>query len=686
METDAEAEAVAALIQNFQHGSDPLAALAEQLGTQEQPSSQYEEYADAEILQTEPSLAPPKTPSIILEAYHALVFEQRIHPLDEHVHLLENTPEILCREFQSAEIPSALSGAAVITTSSDAVAQHPLPTVEQLEALLDTVSTPGPTGKVLILDHLDISACSLSVPLLSKFIHQATALGPWWRLRSLRLSHCNLSIDHLRQLTSLDSHSFLWHLQLLDMSGNPALGARRMLESTRTVLRSVTDFSAPDLLFLMPLWDSAPLRYVNIAQTGLSCAVLVLCLRMLRKYSITSGGGNGGNGETHLHQGTRPVLQCLKLGPPGDDEEEDSIGGGGSNRWSDELLAELTALMAATPLLTVLELHGAGAREREVLSAGWQAVHQQRGTAAVQMAEVRPGVVRFAAGVATQQCLDVERIPSAHTLPREEVEAVDPVVEVAQQQDNTNRHVLDDWNNATTTWEEDGEQQVAGGGGNGRGRHQGQQQKQQHHRRREEGGQRGRMLPPRRPATTTTTTASRRNGGGGGGERREKRVKSGAGAGTAGSSKSRARAGSSGMAGGREHQGEEDAMMMMMWDDENDGGGYYDDDDGDGDGVNHRKRQGGDLGRNGANGSEGPKRQRKIGSGSGGAAVRIYRGGNAEDDLPAGGIEIGSENSAGDEDDEDDDDDEEEEEVDGTAAAAHTAPTVDMSTVKEPFK
>lgn len=98
-------------------------------------------------------------------------------------------------------------------------------------------------------------------------------------------------------------------------------------------------------------------------------------------------------------------MQCLKLGPPSN-----------SQGWSEALLQELQLLIAAAPQLLALELSGAGDLVRASLENTWTRVSEQRGHQA-SVVEVRPGVLRLAAGPAISVALPIELPPRGHTLP-----------------------------------------------------------------------------------------------------------------------------------------------------------------------------------------------------------------------------------------------------------------------------
>jgi hypothetical protein len=514
--------------------------------------------------------------SAIEEHYKLLCTTKRIEALKSHLELLKNTPVALIKHVDIKTAPLGVVGGAVInvaaaTGAQDENEENNPPSAEHVAALLETLTQSSNDGKLLLLDHLELSGLPIPSTTLSALVHQAAALGPWWRLRSLSLSGSNIDISHLQQLIAPEAQSFLWHLERLDLSYNPCLG-RDIANGT---LRPVTAFTAPSTLMMMRLWRGAPLKYLDLSYSELSSSVLAVCLRTLRSYPSPSSTGGCG---TPLHDGTRPSIQCLKLGPPGD------------GVWTDGLLAEITAAIEASPQLAVVELCGARTKERDALTTAWKAVHGKRGINTIQVAEVRPGIVRFAAGSATQQLLSIEHPPTQHSLPGPET----PTPE-----DNTNRNtnalgdlppqLLDDWNNVYGT--DCGSEQP---------------RRMVQDVLRPSVPPRGSLLPPRRPEG---------NGGGGGGSTRPR------GGGGGGDGAPRRQRGAN---GGGSNVNRRDRLPAHHTT-AADYAGYANDED-------KRVRQ--PRNASGAN----PRKKRA----SGPRPERMYRGGNAEDELPAGGIDINS--------------------------------------------
>jgi hypothetical protein len=588
-------------------GSDPLERLAQLVGSQddvdasqERGAVQNEDVQMEAAAEEEPGAAatdpaPVSLMSAIEEFYKLSCAVKRIEALKSHLDLLKNIPVSLMKQVNMKQAPSGVVGGAVIdvAAATDENEENNPPSSDHVAALLEAVTQSNTEGKLLLLDHLDLSGLPLPHSLVSTVVHQAATLGPWWRLRSLALSGCNIDITHLQQLMAPEAQSFLWHLERLDLSYNPCLG-RDVAHGT---LRPLTEFTAPSTLMMMRLWRGAPLKYLDLSYCELSSSVLAVCLRTLRSYPLPSSAGGCG---APLHDGTRPSLQCLKLGPPGD------------GVWTDGLVAEIAALMEAAPQLSVVELCGAvHSKERDALATAWQAVQEKRNTSntAIQVAEVRSGVVRFAAGTATQQLLPIEHPPTQHSLPGPETPL--PAAENAQRTTNTTNnnvlgdapHFLDDWNNVYGT-------------------DCGNEEQQQPRRMVQDvlrpSVPRGSLLPPRRPDGGNTTTGGGGGGGGGGGTRPRgdgaPRRQRGGGGGSNSNRRDRLPA----------HQTTAADYGMTS-------GGWDDNDDDD---KPVRQPRGGTTSTN-------PRKKRSAGQ-DGPRPVRIYRGGNAEDELPAGGIDINS--------------------------------------------
>lgn len=593
-------------------GSDPLAALAAQVGSEEVfPLHENDAVMDEPILEDqEEELQEDPVPSLpfLENVYRKSCSGRQVDVVQSQLEILRDIPESLIHDLNIQATPSGVAGGAAISISQrDGATIVQMPFTEQIDAFMDTITRPGDAHKVLLLDHLDLSGLSISCSSLSRVIDQAVALGPWWRLRSLALSGCNLDISHLQELSKCESQPFLWHLQRLDLSDNKGLG-----REARGGLRAATQFATPDILMLTRLWRSAPLRYLDLTNTDLSSSALTICLRMLRAYPLPSTAGGCGSA---LHDGTRPLLECIKLGPAGE------------GAWSSTLLAELAALVESAPMLTVLELHGAGPAEGDALARVWEETHRKRGVESVQVAEVRPGVIRLAAGAATLKLLPVELPPSGHTLPGPETPKPsangadlsweDPCTDMP--------HILDDWNDRYHGAGEDNEnvrmvQDVLRPSVQSNGR--------------------GTTLPPRRPQGTTTGTGVRREKNKDGAPQRQRKT------GAGGSH----RAGGSGVPRSRGPSGGKDRAPARFRTPAADYGpalDYIDDSDDsedaeEGDDITlRRSRQPRDP--------SSQARKRKTGGGGGAShrPVRMYTGGRDEDELPAGGIDIGSDDDEG---------------------------------------
>ncbi|KAH7617569.1 putative Cell division cycle-associated 7-like protein [Nannochloris sp. 'desiccata'] len=577
---------------------DPLAILAAQLGSQDdfhtsQGDVQIEDVQMEKVAEEEPGAptteaAPIPLMPAIEEAYKVLCTSKRIEALKSHLALLRSIPVPLMQQVEVETAPSGVAGGAVIDVAAATVGtneneENNPPSTDHVAALMESLLKSDGEGKLCLLDHLGLSSLPLASGAIEAVVHQAAALGPWWRLRSLALSGCNIDIAHLQALIAPESQSFLWHLERLDLSYNPCLGR----DVANGALRPLTQFTAPATLMMMRLWRGAPLKYLDLSYSELSSSVLAVCLRTLRSYPLTSSAGGCG---APLHDGTRPTLQCLKVGPPGD------------GVWTDGLIAEIAALMETAPQLSVAELCGATAKERDALAAAWQTVHEKReNSSAIQIAEIRPGVVRFAAGTATQHLLPIECTPTRHSLPGPKTPK-----SVAEDGNNTSGnndnalgdlpHFLDDWNNVYGT---------DCGTTN-----------EQPHRMVQDvlrpSVPRGSLLPPRRPD------------GNDGGERGSRPRGDGA--------PRRQRGGSRAVGGGGNSKRHDrlpshpttaaDYGMTHDWESVEERP------------VRHPR---------GNDTSTHPRKKRSSGNDGGGPRpVRIYRGGNAEDELPAGGIDINS--------------------------------------------
>jgi hypothetical protein len=226
--------------------------------------------------------------------------------------------------------------------------------------------------------------------------------------------------------------------------------------------------------------------HLKRSAAGLSSAALAVMLRMLRLYTLPSAAPSCA---VYLHDGARPALQCLRVGPPGE-----------GPAFSAEAVGELASLAAAAPQLVVLEVRGLCAEQRGVLEEAWCAAQHARGLAACAVAEARAGVVRLAAGPGVERPLPVEAAPQGHTLPGPDTPP--------QRAEQARPVEMDDW--TADLGHAQGEsggaaaQGESGGGG---------------------GGQRGGrqaaafLMPPRQPAVVQTARhlAARRAAGGAGG-------------------------------------------------------------------------------------------------------------------------------------------------------------------------
>jgi hypothetical protein len=576
---------------------DPLAILAAQLGSQDDfntlqgdvqiENMQMETAAEELIGGPTAEAAPIQLLSAIEEAYKVLCTSKRIEALKSHLELLKQIPAPLAKQVEMDKAPSGVAGGAVIDVTGAIVGRNENeennpPSTDHVAALLESLLNIDSEGKLVLLDHLQLSSLPLPSGTIAAVVHQAAALGPWWRLRSLALSGCNIDITHLQYLIAPEAQSFLWHLERLDLSYNPCLGR----DVANGVLRPLTQFTAPATLMMMRLWRGAPLKYLDLSYSELSSSVLAVCLRTLRSYPLPSSAGGCGS---PLHDGTRDNLQCIKIGPPGD------------GVWTDGLIAEIAALMEAAPQLSVTELCGATAKERDALITAWQTVHEKRENGdAIQIAEVRPGVVRFAAGAATQHLLPIESTPTRHSLPGPETPK--PVAEDAFRTRGNDTitalgdlpQFLDDWNNVYGTDCGTADEP--------------QRRMVQDVLR--PSVPRGSLLPPRRPDGN--------DGGGGGGGRVRPR----------GDGAPRRQRGGGGTGGGNSNRRD---RLPAHHTTAADYGMTNDLENVEDKPLRHPRGNGASI-----------KPRRKRSSGDGPRSVRMYRGGNAEDELPAGGIDINS--------------------------------------------
>ena len=254
-------------------GSDPLADLAAALGSEPDdaaplPQDNREEDTDAEPqAAAEPEQLGADDLLPLPSAYAAACAAERVQPCQQFLAALANVPTSLVVALKAAAAPSGVAGGAALTVP--ALGAQPGPAA--VDAALRTLSSPSPAGQIVLLDHLDLSKLGpLDPSSLEGFVRRAAGLGPWWRLRSLDLRGCGLTPDHLRPLLTLDALPFVWHLQRLDLSGNPGIGA---VAGSGEPLPPA-HWARPDLLHMLHLWKHAPLSLIDLTDTGQNCVML----------------------------------------------------------------------------------------------------------------------------------------------------------------------------------------------------------------------------------------------------------------------------------------------------------------------------------------------------------------------------------------------------------------------------
>ncbi len=379
--------------------ADQLAALAGLLGSPNEAGAGPDaspNREDPESAASEAEVAPEAATAPLIEAYGHACAERLSEPYAPHLEALRGVTESLYVRVDTRRTPRAAAGGAALDAAARPGAAPPA--LAQLEALLHVASTRSAAGRVLLLDHLDLSGVPVPAEALAALAAAAARLGPWWRLRSFSLRGCDLGGAALRALAAPAAAPLLWNLERLDLGGNPGLGA---------------DAAAlGDGLF--HLWRLAPLRALDLAGAALAAPQLLAALRMARAASPAA-----------------PTLECLRLGPP-------PAAGGAS--FPAELGVELGALAAAAPRLAALTVEGLCAAARAVLEDAWALAAAARGVdSAVE--EAPGGALRFAAGAAAAAPLALEAPPAGHhVLPGPEAPSDAPAAD--------GRRVLDDWTSA----------------------------------------------------------------------------------------------------------------------------------------------------------------------------------------------------------------------------------------------
>ena len=350
---------------------------------------------------------------------------------EDHMFTLQNVPEILFVPINLNTPPDYRSGGVCINASRREDA-NPV-TERQLSALLDTLFCRGasPSAGVLLVNHLDLSGCVISIEMLEGLVEQAKLLGPWWQLRSLVLRGCGLTLEHARVLCSDDAISFMMHLERLDISHNRLLGS-----SAEGRVYEVMDFVGIGGVLLANLWRNAPLKHLDLTGCQLKSEVLIAMMRIIRSTDPPSATGCCGIPWT---DGVRSCLQSFHLGPLQD------------GRWRDsDTLFEMQQLISALPHLSVLTIYG----DIDDTDANYLREYWKQNL--IDGTETDQGVLMVAGesgeGLPFRRfCLErekdgllVEKSPSQHIMPQ----MITPQKRQAIDEDGDDdrvRHVLDDW-------------------------------------------------------------------------------------------------------------------------------------------------------------------------------------------------------------------------------------------------
>jgi hypothetical protein len=251
---------------------DPLAALAAALGSEprDAPQSQHvdgpNEFQPADTGET---TTPAPHSGAALEtlqaAYAAACASSGVEPLPAHQQLLDSFPTSLYVDHICSRLPRGNAGGVVVDVA--AVAGGAAASARQMQALLQVLTGRVESRRVLLVDHLKLSGLHLPDRALPDLVAAAAELAPWWRLRSLELSGCGLSLPDLDSLSSLETSPAVEHLQRLDLSRNSGIG-----RSVGGQLRSPGELMGSGRLLLTHLWRAAPLRFLDLTHTGKASA------------------------------------------------------------------------------------------------------------------------------------------------------------------------------------------------------------------------------------------------------------------------------------------------------------------------------------------------------------------------------------------------------------------------------
>ncbi len=253
----------------------------------------------------------------------------------EHVRLLEEIPGELVIDSRNCQTMSNIPGGAVIRLDSSCQCSP-----GQVAALLSTIAPPRDSPVMVALDTLHVNDIPIPAMGLSEMVQNAVFWGPWWRLRCLVLRNCDLGIEHVQLLGSIDAVPCFWNLEYLDISHNCSIG-RDMLTGRS---REPYEFATPSMAFLVHLWRQAKLRFLNIESINVSHRVLGCFLMVLAEYHVSKGELGCG---VALHTGSRYTLESLVIG-----------GSGFAQELERSLREALQTLTKCLPRLSYLKILG----------------------------------------------------------------------------------------------------------------------------------------------------------------------------------------------------------------------------------------------------------------------------------------------------------------------------------------
>lgn len=370
-----------------------------------------------------------------IDALYQLECQKRgIEPFRKYITILKGVPGSLFVDIVLDSPPKGRAGGAAINAGIEGLGLQErdntelMPTIDQVIALVDILTAKPAiiSGKVLILDHLDLSGISLPITILQTLVDQARLLGPWWRLRSLSLSKCNLSLEHLHLLTSDSSIPLVMRLERLDISWNPNIG-----REDDGCCYSAINFMRKANFFCANLWRNAPLKFLNLAGTELKSNILLPLLRIMKNYELPSISSCFG---MIVHDGTRPNLESLHLGPLPD------------RVWESDLIKEICDLKQSFISFKSLKIYGEieVSISETIKSSLFRDAETENGiqNSAAEEADFN-GVSFIRVSNVSQHLLSIEQPPSSHTHPVE-----DPIVEDTNKNsdiDISKYHILDDW-------------------------------------------------------------------------------------------------------------------------------------------------------------------------------------------------------------------------------------------------